>query len=77
MTLSNRIRAAALGPTPRTHQEHLAAWMPRSPEGHIYYRVRGYCDTRRYQGGPLLRILENNTQRRMFLLFVAEALENP
>lgn len=68
MTLSERIRKAALGPTP-VGPSCSVGWLPDS--------IWDFID-RRYRMHILdaITFATNNTQRRLFLLFVAEALES-
>lgn len=67
MTLSNRIRAAALGPRPRSKLNHLAVW---TPDAEAFKAVHKW-------GAWIYSSCGDDTERRMFLLFVACALENP
>lgn len=65
MTPSERIRAAALGPTPRGYHAHLWSWV----DPHTANTVARDHDLRWF-------LYSTDTERRMFLLFVAEALES-
>lgn len=72
MTLSERIRAAALGPKPLA-QSSIAAWVGTGPEwDHAAFRL---CHPSTIDGPLYYWGLLTNTERRMFLLFVAEAVK--
>jgi len=69
MTISDRIRRAALGPTPCKDPGAIMFWC-----GDDANKVWRFClpngDGYDFRQGT-------DTERRMFLLFVAEALEEP
>lgn len=69
MTPSQRIRAAALGPTPNMWF-FLMAWIKDHDD---YKKVRKWCVSR---GSVLDFGYGSEIECRMFLLFVAEALES-
>ncbi len=62
MTLSQQIRKAALGPTPK-EPDHITGWFPYEPWVVVMLpsQLDWFCAW--------------DFERRMFLLFVAEALE--
>jgi hypothetical protein len=67
MTVADRIRKAALGPTPKITRIR-SDWIG----------MRGVWDVGDHRGkfwGAAEFPSANNTERRMFLLFVAEAIE--
>lgn len=68
MTTSERIRAAALGPAPKVAPWSIAMWVG---DGDSFRAVRKYvagaCGW--YSDGS------SETERRMFLLFVSEAVK--
>jgi len=70
MTPSQRIRKAALGPTPWFLPELVNAWTRDKPPYKIDDAIRTFY------GGRGHFYFMSDTERRMFLLFVAEALEN-
>jgi hypothetical protein len=71
MTISDRIRRAALGPTPN-HPEWLYSWVGYGTGEH--YALKDHAD---WVGDGRTKFYgsADDTERRMYLLFVAEALE--
>jgi hypothetical protein len=70
MTTSERIRAAALGPMP-SKAYSLSSWIRPGPD---WWAAREWCKPLPVGAGGFLRGL-TPTQRRMFLLFVSEAVK--
>lgn len=69
MTPAQRIRKAALGPVPL--YRHIAAWLPRVPDWDAFDIAHANL------GDDWIHwLMVDDDVRRMFLLFVAEALEN-
>lgn len=69
MTPAQRIRKAALGPAPR-HPHHVRFW---TRDHALAVEVMKNMEM---MADYWLFFEANNTERRIFLLFVAEALEN-
>lgn len=71
-TVSDRIRAAALGPTPRDAKLSIGAWVGTGVEWNI---VAGHLYD---YSSPLQAwlMLGSDDNRRLFLLNVAEAMES-
>lgn len=69
MTPAQRIRKAALGPTPL--YKHIAAWLPCSPNWDAFDAVHEVLGADRIHW-----LMVDDTCRRTFLLLVAESLEN-
>ena len=67
--VSARIRAAALGPTPVFGEGYLDQWVDDDDFDH----VAEFLADRKPTGGYLYGLTD--TERRMFLLFVSEALK--
>jgi hypothetical protein len=72
MTVAERIRKAALGPTPRENADLTAGWLRYPRYAQAWDAMRPWCDN---QPEPNFMTCNDNTERRMFLLFVAEAIE--
>jgi len=72
MSISARIRKAALGPTPREY-EWLYGWVGWGTAEHQALKDHSVWVS---QGVSEFTDMGKNTERRMYLLFVAEALES-
>jgi hypothetical protein len=68
MTVAERIRKAALGRTPRENADLTAGWLDHRSEE--WQAIRPWADNTE---GSFIRL--SPVERRMFLLFVAEAIE--
>lgn len=69
-TPSDRLRRAALAPTPARQARHASAWCATGGAWHYVHIVK--LGPRAYSTEFAMG---TDTERRMFLLFVAEAIE--
>ena len=65
-TVSDRIRAAALGPAPSGYAPTIGMWIDRNSD---------VCEAYRFKNHGEMFSCMHVYEQRMFLLFVAEALE--